>query len=105
MGHGDLGAAVAAAVAQALAEAPSGDVLVFLAGAREIRACQRELAQRLPRAVRVLPLYGSLPLVQQDAAVRLDPHSAPHFFHVNRVPRVSLVVLVYNSRELPALDL
>jgi len=70
---GDIAREVAAAVAQALAETSSGDVLVFLAGAHEIRACQRELTQRLPKAVKVLPLYGALPLVQQDAAVRLDP--------------------------------
>ena len=29
--------------------------------------------ERVPKSVKVLPLYGALPLAQQDAAIRLDP--------------------------------
>lgn len=31
------------------------------------------LMERVSKSVKVLPLYGALPLAQQDAAVRLDP--------------------------------
>ncbi len=53
---------------------PTGDVLVFLPGAAEIRratnACA-ELARR--RGLDVVPLHGSLPLAEQDRAVRPGP--------------------------------
>ena len=61
--------AVAQGVLTALSETP-GDVLAFLPGAREIRACQRQLEARLAGRVRVLPLYGELSSEEQDAALR-----------------------------------
>ena len=64
--------AVAAAVRQALAEAP-GDALVFLPGAPEIRRVQRLLDQRLARGVKAMPLYGDLPQDAQDAALAPPP--------------------------------
>ena len=55
--------------ARALREA-SGDVLVFLPGAREIRRVRELLAADAPgRGVRVLPLYGELSAPEQDAAL------------------------------------
>jgi ATP-dependent helicase HrpB len=48
----------------------SGDVLVFLPGAREIRRVRELLeADALPREVRVLPLYGDLTGDEQEAAL------------------------------------
>lgn len=48
----------------------SGDVLVFLPGAREIRRVRELLeAEALGRGVRVLPLYGELTGGEQDAAL------------------------------------
>jgi ATP-dependent helicase HrpB len=56
----------AQAVRRALAEHAEGDVLVFLPGAGEIRRVQ----ERLPDlAVDILPLHGSLPQHEQDAAI------------------------------------
>lgn len=60
-------ATVAAACAQARRET-DGDVLVFLPGAREIRAVQRLLDGAHPDTD-VVPLHGALPGEQQDRAL------------------------------------
>ncbi len=75
-GHGDEPpeAVVARVVRRALAEA-AGDLLVFLAGAGEIRRVQTRLREAdLGADVDVLPLYGELPAAEQDAA--LEPARA-----------------------------
>jgi len=46
----------------------AGDVLVFLPGAREIHRVAAMLASATP-ALRILPLYGDLPLAAQQAAL------------------------------------
>ena len=57
-------------VTKALAE-QEGDVLVFLPGAREIHRTERELSNgSLPGHVKVHSLYGSMPVEQQDEAIR-----------------------------------
>jgi len=63
-------ASVARAVHRALADA-TGDVLVFLPGAGEIRRVERRLVDELARNanVDVLPLYGELDTGRQDAAL------------------------------------
>ncbi|HEY4366531.1 MAG TPA: ATP-dependent helicase HrpB [Steroidobacteraceae bacterium] len=66
----DIARSTAATVLRALQEEP-GDVLVFLPGQGEIRRVQRMLEEsQLPQGTRVLPLYGELPIEQQDAAIR-----------------------------------
>jgi ATP-dependent helicase HrpB len=60
-------AAVASAVRSVLASC-TGDVLVFLPGAREIRAVERELGG-LGATTDVLPLHGTLPPAAQDRAL------------------------------------
>lgn len=60
------------AVVQAVHEAlrGSGDVLVFLPGVGEIRGVERALASDLgPDGPTILPLHGSLPAADQDAAL------------------------------------
>jgi len=48
----------------------SGDVLVFLPGVGEIRGVERELVAALgPDGPVILPLHGSLPAAEQDAAL------------------------------------
>jgi ATP-dependent helicase HrpB len=59
---------VAACVEQEAARAEAGDLLVFLPGQGEIRAAAGLLAHRDDLAV--LPLHGSLPPDEQDAALR-----------------------------------
>ena len=64
-------AAVSASVTLRAIEQNHGDVLVFLPGQGEIRRAQRALEESgLPGGTRVLPLYGELPVEQQDAAIR-----------------------------------
>jgi ATP-dependent helicase HrpB len=59
---------VARLARRALAE-QSGDVLVFLPGAAEIRRVQSLLADTEQHDVRVLPLLGELSTAEQDAAL------------------------------------
>ncbi len=61
---------IAATVQHAL-ESEDGDCLVFLPGQADIHRTQRLLEERiLPQGTRIMPLYGDLPLEQQDAAIR-----------------------------------
>jgi ATP-dependent helicase HrpB len=69
----DLDVAVRDEVAELLAGG-SGDILVFLPGVREIRRAASALAgARLPGTPMVLPLHGSLPPKEQDAALAPAP--------------------------------
>jgi ATP-dependent helicase HrpB len=64
---------VADAVADVLAEG-DGDVLVFLPGVGEISRTRSYLAERqLPGDPHLVPLHGSLPAAEQDAALRAAP--------------------------------
>ena len=63
-----LEAAVAAQVAEALAET-TGGVLVFLPGEAEIRRVAALLAPRLPAGVVIRPLYGAMEFAAQRAAI------------------------------------
>jgi len=68
-----LAAQVASAVRRALAEI-EGDVLVFLPGLGEIRRAEEALAPlAAERDLALCPLYGDLPIEQQDAALRPGP--------------------------------
>lgn len=65
---------VASALARLLREEASGDVLVFLPGAVEIRKAHRECAPLAARHdLALLPLHGDLPPEEQDLAVRPGP--------------------------------
>jgi ATP-dependent helicase HrpB len=78
---------VADAVRATLAQ-PGGHVLCFLPGAPEIRRVQSELAA-VPGA-RVLPLHGSLPPEEQDAA--LAPSAERKVILATNVAETSLTV-------------
>jgi ATP-dependent helicase HrpB len=73
---GEVAARVAAALARLLAEpgsggGPPGDVLVFLAGAAEIRRTLEACGALATRhAVELVPLHGDLSPAEQDRAVR-----------------------------------
>lgn len=61
-------------VAEALAAAPTGDALIFLPGAREIRDAMRDCDAILKRQGRLaLPLHGELSPEEQDRAVAPAP--------------------------------
>jgi len=69
-GHGRLAGRMAAAVRRALAET-EGDILAFLPGSGEIRACASLLESDGPenRGISVHHLYGDLPFAEQQAAI------------------------------------
>jgi ATP-dependent helicase HrpB len=56
------------AVLRSLAKG-SGDILVFLPGAGEIRRCERLLREKLGPEVMVAVLYGDLPFAAQEQAI------------------------------------
>jgi ATP-dependent helicase HrpB len=67
--QGRLEERTAAAVRRMLGREESGDILVFLPGAGEIRRTQEALRGDLPADPEVLPLYGALPAKEQDRAL------------------------------------
>jgi ATP-dependent helicase HrpB len=74
-GHERLSQRMAAAVIQALNET-EGDILAFLPGAGEIRACAAQLAESevVRRNVVVCQLYGDLPIAEQQKAIQAGPN-------------------------------
>ncbi|MFO1377122.1 MAG: ATP-dependent helicase HrpB [Steroidobacteraceae bacterium] len=80
------------AVHRACSEA-SGDLLVFLPGAPEIRRVQRALAEERPVAgARVLPLYGDLAPAEQDAALTPDAGGARRIILSTSIAETSLTL-------------
>jgi ATP-dependent helicase HrpB len=82
-------AVVAGAVRTALEQGP-GDVLVFLPGAREIRAVQGELARDCPALV--CPLHGGLSPAEQDRAIRADPDGQRRVVLATNIAETSLTI-------------
>ena len=82
---------VAATVERALAER-SGDVLVFLPGAREVDDVVSRLRGAVPAGVDVLPLHGRLPASAQDAALALSPAGRRRVVVATNVADSSLTV-------------
>ena len=82
---------VAATVERALDER-SGDVLVFLPGAREVDDVVSRLRGAAPEGVDVLPLYGRLPASAQDAALAPSPAGRRRVVVATNVAESSLTV-------------
>jgi ATP-dependent helicase HrpB len=71
----------------------SGDVLVFLPGAPEIRRVQSTLAAAsLEPSVRVLPLFGELGGEEQDAALQPAPPGARKVVLATNIAETSLTI-------------
>jgi len=67
---GPIEPVLAATIHQALAD-DQGDILVFLPGAGEIRRVKRLLESKGDLSgIQIAPLYGSLPLAEQDRAIQ-----------------------------------
>ena len=81
--------ATANAVREALAE-ESGDVLVFLPGAGEIKRCAQLLGDR--QDVVLAPLYGDLPQAQQQAAIEPDPAGRRKVVLATAIAETSLTI-------------
>ncbi|WP_454926286.1 ATP-dependent RNA helicase [Actinomyces oris] len=82
---------IAATVERALAER-SGDVLVFLPGAREVDDVVSRLRGAAPEGVDVLPLHGRLPASAQDAALAPSPAGRRRVVVATNVAESSLTV-------------
>jgi ATP-dependent helicase HrpB len=81
--------AVASAVRRAVGEA-SGDILVFLPGAAEIRRVQQRLDDLA--MLRITPLYGDLPQAEQDAAIQPDPTGRRKIVLATSIAETSLTI-------------
>lgn len=91
-GQEDIALIAANVTARAIENEP-GDVLVFLPGQGEIRRAQRRLEElQLPRGARVLPLYGELPVEQQDAAIRPSVASERKIVLATNIAETSLTI-------------
>jgi ATP-dependent helicase HrpB len=80
---------MAGAIRRALAE-ESGDILAFLPGTAEIRRTHQRLASE-DRAI-VLPLYGDLPLAEQDKAIRRDGQGRRKVILATAIAETSLTI-------------
>ncbi|HZL33914.1 MAG TPA: ATP-dependent RNA helicase HrpA [Tepidisphaeraceae bacterium] len=67
-----------------------GDVLIFLAGEREIRETAEELRKHHPPGVDVLPLYARLGTQEQNRI--FQPHGRPRIVLATNVAETSLTV-------------
>jgi ATP-dependent helicase HrpB len=85
-------AAVASAVRRALDEVPSGDILAFLPGAREIRASERYLEDLRPATCDLMPLFGDLKQDEQDRAVRPSPAGRRKVVLATSIAETSLTI-------------
>ncbi len=81
--------AVARAVSDAVRDPDCGDVLVFLPGMGEIRACERAL-QACGIEREICPLHGSLPAEVQDRA--LLPSTQPKIVLATNVAETSVTI-------------
>lgn len=88
--QGHLTATAAGAVARAL-ERHEGDVLVFLPGVGEILRSEKLLKERHPE-LRVLTLYGDLPLSAQQEAILPDPAGRRKVVLATSVAETSLTI-------------
>jgi ATP-dependent helicase HrpB len=71
----------------------TGDVLVFLPGAREIRRVQSMIESEASSAsVRVLPLFGELPPEDQDAALTPSPPGTRKVVLATNIAETSLTI-------------
>ncbi|HTK56213.1 MAG TPA: ATP-dependent helicase HrpB [Gemmatimonadales bacterium] len=86
--------AVAAAVRRALEEVPTGDILAFLPGAREIRSAASLLGPMPPAScpVDVVPLFGDLKQEEQDRAVRPAPSGRRKVVLATSIAETSLTI-------------
>jgi ATP-dependent helicase HrpA len=81
--------AILAAVDELAAEG-AGDVLVFLAGEREIREAAEALRKHHPRETEVLPLYARLSAAEQHRV--FEPHDGRRIVLATNVAETSLTV-------------
>jgi ATP-dependent helicase HrpB len=71
----------------------AGDILVFLPGAAEIRRVASALATRvLPVGTYIVPLYGTMPLDEQDRAIRPSAAGSRKVVLATTIAQTSLTI-------------
>lgn len=68
------------------------DLLVFLPGAREIHAVQRQLLDSIPHDIVLCPLYGGLEAEAQDRAISADAHGRRRVVLATNIAETSLTI-------------
>ncbi len=86
-----LEALVGNTIRKALRE-ETGDVLTFLPGAAEITRVAATLAESLPADILIHPLYGDLPLMQQQTAILPDPQGRRKVVLATTIAETSLTI-------------
>ena len=81
-----------AGLIQRALEEQQGDVLAFLAGAREIRRTAQALESRAGRELRIMPLYGDLSSADQDAALEPAPAGVRRVVLATNIAETSLTI-------------
>jgi len=84
-------AAVAATISEAIRR-DSGDILVFLPGAREIRRVEQLLAERDVDDGVIHSLYGALPYDAQNRAIQPDPNGRRKIVLSTSIAETSLTI-------------
>lgn len=69
-----------------------GNILAFLPGQREIESCARLLAGKLANNILVTPLYGSLDLKSQNAAIEPAPEGQRKIVLATSIAESSLTI-------------
>eukprot|EP00192_Tetraselmis_astigmatica_P010118 CAMPEP_0117651636 /NCGR_PEP_ID=MMETSP0804-20121206/2199_1 /TAXON_ID=1074897 /ORGANISM="Tetraselmis astigmatica, Strain CCMP880" /LENGTH=959 /DNA_ID=CAMNT_0005457629 /DNA_START=183 /DNA_END=3065 /DNA_ORIENTATION=- len=91
LGHRMLEKAAARAIVEAL-ENEDGDVLVFLPGVGEIRQVTRILDEMRRPQADILPLYGDLPVHEQDRAIIPSPDGRRRVILATPIAESSLTI-------------
>ena len=74
----------------------SGDILVFLPGQADIKRClvyAQEYHQTQHQGYRYLPLYGSLPLVQQELVLKKNTSEQRRIIFATNIAETSLTIV------------
>lgn len=89
--HQRLEDGVASAVKRLLAE-QSGSLLLFLPGVAEINRVQERLIGEVPADTDLCPLYGALPLAQQQKAIQPAQHGRRKVVLATNIAETSLTI-------------
>ena len=70
----------------------SGNILIFVAGIKEIKQCQAQLATRLPEQTIIAPLYGALSLAEQQLAINNCANNKRKIVIATNIAETSLTI-------------
>ena len=80
------------ALAQVLANSSEGDILVFLPGQADIKRCLEAAQAKYQSEFELLPLYGSLPLAQQEKVLNKANYQQRRVIFATNIAETSLTI-------------